>query len=79
MNQVVELEVKEIMSDTIAAAFVYDYNIRIEVRLDNSDQQYEVTLLDSDQDNVIRRFVVDKFEYAMQKMQDLTAAFTDRR
>ena len=83
MNQVVEVEVEveveEIMSDPIAVAFVYDYNIRIEVRADNCDQQYEVALFDSDQDSVIRRFVVNEFEHAMQKMQDLTAAFADRR
>ena len=70
---------EEIMSDPIAVAFVYDYNIRIEVRPDTCYEQYEVALFNSDQDSVIRLFVVNKFEHAMQKMHDLTAAFADRR
>ena len=79
MNQVeVEVEVEEIMSDPVAVAFVYDYNIRIEVRPDSCCEQYEVALFDSDQDSVIRRFVVNKFEHAMQKLHDLTVAFADR-
>ena len=80
MNQVVEVEVEveEIMSDPIAVALVYDYNIRIEVRPDSCCEQYEVALFDSDQDSVIRRFVVKKFEHAMQKLHDLTVAFADR-
>jgi len=77
VNQV-EVEVEEIMSDPIAVAFVHDYNIRVEVRPDNCDQQYEVALFDSDQDSVIRLFVVNKFEHAMQKLHDLTVAFADR-
>ena len=61
-NQISSIDLEEeVMSDPVAVAFVYDYNIRIEVRPDNCDQQYEVALFDSDEDSVIRRHHMSTF------------------
>lgn len=73
----IDLE-EEVMSDPITVTFVHDHNIRIEVRPDTCYEQYEVALFNSNQDSVIRLFVVNKFEHAMKKLHDLTVAFADR-
>jgi hypothetical protein len=69
---------EEVMSDPVAITYVYDHNIKIEVRPDSCYEQYEVALLNCDQETPIRLFVVNKFEHAMQKLHDLTVAFADR-
>lgn len=77
-SQIRSTDLEEVMSDPIAITFIHDYNIRIEVRSDGCHEQYEVALLNSDQNSVIRIFVVNKFQHAMQKLHDLTVALACR-
>lgn len=78
-NQISSIDlVEEVMSDPIAITYVHDQNIKIEVRPDSCYEQYEVALFNCDEDSVIRLFVVNKFQHAMQKLHDLTVAFSDR-
>ena len=78
-NQISSIDlVEEVMSDPIAITYVHDHNIRIEVRPDSCYEQYEVALFNCNEDSVIRLFVVNKFDHAMQKLHDLTVAFADR-
>jgi len=68
----------EIESDPVCETFIYESNIKIEVRSEGLFQEYEVALKHFDEDRLIKLFEFNKFDDAMRKLHELTVAFSDR-